>query len=238
MFIHGLVLYIRKQGLVLVVGAGVLAVLALSNLFFEASIYRIILDNIAEFYLKWGLIFIFLASIVEGTLFINWYFPGSFIVLSGALLSRQGLIPFWELLAVVFIGFSLAFTLDYFIGRYGFHRVLVKFKFFNDKIVSAQKALQKNAVSTFFIWYIHPQSGNFVATAAGILKYNFFKFSVLNAVSGFLWMLFWTGLVYILGGVVLELIDNYAYLMLFTALVAWVLIGYLRERRSISINIP
>lgn len=229
------IIYLKGQGQFLLVIFLVVSILAALDLIFHISLYEDLLDFAKEFYAKWGLLFVFLVSIVEGTLFINWYFPGSTIVLIGGLLARTGLIPFWSFGIVVYLGFLLAFSLDYMLGRYGFHKVLVKWGPFQSRVDAAGRALQKRAIPTFFIWYFHPQSGNFVATAAGVLRYPFSKFFALNASALLFWISFWLGLVYIFGSIVLYVIDNYFALFALLALVSWVLIGYIKERKSLIV---
>lgn len=230
--------YLRHQGLFLWIIFGALFIAAIVDFVFGISTFQVVFEYARKLYSQWGLAFMFFASVIEGILFINWYFPGSAIVLIGALLSRGGIVPFWKFVPVVFFGFFLAFSVDYFIGRYGFYHLIKKFKFFTDRIETAKLALKKRSIATFFIWYFHPQSGNFVATAAGILHFPFLKFLILNAVAGFLWMAFWVGLVYIFGGIVLQIIDNYSYLIAILALAIWVVAGYMRERKTIVASIP
>lgn len=230
--------YVKHQGLFLWIIFSALLIAAIVDFVFGISTFEVVFEYARKLYGQWGLLFMFFASLIEGMLFVNWYFPGSFIVLTGALLSRGGLVPFWRFVPVVFLGFFFAFLADYFIGRYGFYHLIKKFKMFADRIEAAKRALEKRSVSTFFIWYFHPQSGNFVATAAGILHFPFFKFLVLNALAGFSWMAFWVGLVYIFGGIILRIISDYSFLIAVFALAVWVLAGYIRERKTAPISIP
>jgi membrane protein DedA with SNARE-associated domain len=226
--------YVKKQGQFFLVTFFVVSVLAAVDFIFNVSIVEDLLVLVKEFYAKWGLLFIFVASMIEGALFINWYFPGSTIVLIGALLARAGLMPFWSLGVVAYLGFLFAFLFDYVLGRYGFHKILIRWGPFSERVDAGARALQKRAISTFFIWYFHPQSGNFVATAAGVLHYPFFKFFALNAGALFFWISFWLGLVYIFGSIILYIIDNYFAVFILLALSAWLITGYIKERKSLQ----
>lgn len=230
--------YCKDQGQFFLIIFAVVAILALLDLLFHISLYEDLLVFVKEFYAKWGLLFIFLASIIEGMLFVNWYFPGSTIVLIGGLLARTGIIPFWSFGIVVYLGFVVAFLLDYTFGRYGFYKILIRWGPFSQRVDAAGRALQRRATFTFFIWYFHPQSGNFVATAAGVLRYPFSKFFALNSSALLFWISFWLGLVYIFGDIVLYVIDNYFALFALLALVSWVLVGYIKERKSLASAIP
>jgi len=199
----------------------------------DVSLFELAFEFGKSFYGEWGLFFVFVASFIEGILFVNWYFPGSFALLTGALLSR-GIVPFWVFIAVSVSGFSIAFYMDYLIGRYGFYRIFVRFKFFRERLEAAQRALEKWAPAAFFTWYVHPQTGNFVATAAGILHYPVGKFLFLSTLAGLFWGTVWVGLVYIFGGVVLESIESYGYLVIMLALAVWLVVGYIREKRAIA----
>ncbi len=134
--------------------------------------------------------------------------------------------------------FVLAFLFDYILGRYGFYKILIRWGPFSERVDAAGRALQKRAIFAFFIWYFHPQSGNFVATAAGVLHYPFAKFFVLNASALLFWISVWLGLVYIFGGIILYIIDNYFAIFALVALVSWVLVGYIKERKSLAVTSP
>lgn len=228
------VTYSRNQGRFSMLVFGLIVFFFVLDQIRDVSLFDMAFNFGKHFYAEWGLPFIFLTSIIEGILFVNWYFPGSFAVITGALFSR-GIVPVWIFIAVVFCGFSLGFFVDYLLGRYGFYRLFIRFQFFRNRLVSAQRALEKWAPVAFLIWYIHPQTGNFVATAAGIVRYSLPKFLFLSSFAGLFWITLWVGLVYMFGGVVLELIESYGYLVLMFALAAQLLVGYIKERKKIVV---
>ena len=219
--------YFKTQipGLIIVLGT-VLLFLAINSAIGDIPFYERVLDFFEKIYESWGLWFAFFAGIIEGTVVLNWYFPGVTIVILGIILGRAGSVPLWEFLSIAYFGFFLSFTLDYVIGRYGLYKILTRIKFFKNRLKNAKDVLEKRAALAFFLWYIHPQSGTLVATAAGVLHYPFWKFMAFNISALLVWGGIWTIVVYLAGGLVLEIIDDYFYHMGVAALVMWLLFGY------------
>lgn len=148
---------------------------------------------------KYGLPVILVSAIIEGMLLIGGYFPGVFVIFIGVILADS---PAEAVIMVVVgtIGLFLAHILNYFLGRYGWYRILVKFGLKASIEQEQQKLLKRGPIAIFSSYWL-PSIAAFTDTAAGILQMPFRTFVLFS----FLGVVFWDSLV---GFIVYQLGDN------------------------------
>jgi membrane protein DedA with SNARE-associated domain len=94
------------------------------------------------------------------------------------------------MVATTVLGFLLSALLNYGIGYYGFHRVLLKIggkKWFDQ----AQEWHQRYGSRALLLAYVHPNVGGLMAMACGNAHYSFTKFIRPTFVAILLWNTCW-----------------------------------------------
>lgn len=125
-----------------------------------------VFDFLEGLYKSYGLQGLFVASFLEGIVYLGLYFPGSFVVALAVILS-QG--TFWDLLSIsltVATALSITSIINYAAGRKLMARRLSK-----ELILEEKRVLSKG----LFLSMLHPNALAFYFFNAGIKKHNFLK---------------------------------------------------------------
>jgi len=182
---------------------------------------EVIMTALMDLYLKYGYLIIFLGAFIESILLINLYIPGSTAVLLGAILASKGEL---SLALVIFAGATgalLAYTADYYMGKYGWYKLLVRFGLSNYLDKAKKKMDGKNKKKLIFVGCIHPNYAAILSTAAGILSLNIREFFIYFILAQFFWSTFWGVLFYNFGYNVLDFVVKYASYSLFLFIFYW-----------------
>lgn len=163
--------------------------------------------TVESYYAQYGYWIIFGAAVLEGLFVFSWYFPGSAIVLLGAVFSAEGtlIFPFAILCGVG--GFLISYTLDYYLGYYGWHRLLAHLGF-RSPLSRAENAIRKYGSGTIPLAYVHPVPAVLIATAYGTLRMSIRGFLGYSLISLLFWGFFWGTLAYIFGHRFLEVLQS------------------------------
>jgi membrane protein DedA with SNARE-associated domain len=157
----------------------------------------VVMQKIQVLFDLYGLPVLFLSSIIEGLLLVGGYFPGSFVIILGVLFADSALGAAGAVL-VVMTGLYIAHCSNFFLGKYGLHRMLVRFGL-TSSVESAKDRLSKSEFIALFSTYWMPSVAAIVDTAAGILQMPTRRFLAYSFFS----VLFWGPLVglvvYLLG---------------------------------------
>lgn len=157
-----------------------------------------------DYFDKYGLAVVLISAIIEGTLIIGQYFPGSFVIFLGVITSRGDAIKATKVVAVVSIAFFIAYNINYLIGKYGWYKLFLKFGL-KKPLENAEKRLNKHGLKTILLSYWEPNLASITATGAGVLKLPFKKFSIYSLIGILLWNAFWGILVFKVGEEALKL---------------------------------
>ena len=176
-----------------------------------------------DFFDKYGLIIVFLAAIVEGLFLVGWYVPGGTVMFIGVILAGKNIALVLLNGLIITIGLLLAYALNYFIGYYGWYRLLKKFGQ-SEQLDKYKIKIQKDLGTGLFLSYWHPNVAVWASTAAGILKINFKQFFWRSALVLLIWNLLWGALVYILGEKALAMAS---FKFIFMVIAIWILIKLL-----------
>lgn len=142
-----------------------------------------IINTITPFLYAHRYIFAFLGALIEGT---N-------IMLLGGFLYKLGIFKFWNILAVLIIGYIANGYAWYAVGRFGGRKILNKwgFRFFltKERLEKLEDYFKKHTAKTLIITRITYGISSYVFIIAGIFKTRLRKFSWCNLAAAVIWVL-------------------------------------------------
>lgn len=186
---------------------------------------------LSSLYGRYGYEIVFLASILEALVVINFFAPGAVAMGLGAVFARSGQMDLTLAILVATAGAIIGYALDFMLGLWGFSAILEKSDFGKglDKIKSR---LEKSRMRSLSLGFIHPNIGSLLSLAAGTLKMHFMQFLILALLSTLVWYGLWGILVFAFGEVFLVILTRYVFLLILLALSIWILSVVYGKRRS------
>ena len=178
-----------------------------------------LIPMIKSYFDTYGVLLVFIASILESAFVIGIYAPGGLVIFLGVIFSAGD--PFRAIAVVlsVVLGFIIGFTFDFYIGKFGWYKLFLHFGF--GKILEkTQVQIQKYGLSVPWLGYHNPDVGSIVATAYGILNFSYLDFLKNSILPILAWCTFWGILAYFLGMNALKVMG---YRTLFIILGVWVI---------------
>lgn len=171
-------------------------------------------------YVSVGYPLIFFGAVLESIFLVGLFVPGSVVLLMGAALSRLGIVEY----PIVFIlgtsGLLFGYSLNYFLGKYGWYHVLSFFGL-SKGIETGKEKLKKHGLRTILWGYFIPGSASLLSTAAGILNMNFKQFLTISIFAQSFWSLLWGTIAYFFGIQIVEFIVKYFIFVLLGIAVLW-----------------
>jgi len=165
------------------------------------------LVRISESYLiRYGYLIVFAAAFIETIPPINFYLPGSAVVVLSVAFARQGTLNVFGVLGVVACAFVLAYVLDYFIGRWGWSWLMVRCGLGPALERSRQRVLSRGSSWLWFA-YVHPNIGAIAATSCGILRVPFKSFLLHSTGAVAIWVSLWGTVAFLLGKQMVKFLD-------------------------------
>lgn len=191
--------------------------------FFDLPSQEVLVSISKDYFDRYGFLTILLASIIEGMLVVGFYVPGGVVIFTGVILSAGN--PNQAILSIsaTILGFIIAHSFNYFIGRYGWYKLFVKFGF-RDSLEEAKNAFESKGYGAIFMSYWNPNIASLISTCAGVLKINFYKFTLNSILAVIIWSTFWGLTAYLLG----EQILSYLVYVFLTVMVLW--IGFITKK--------
>lgn len=173
----------------------------------------VLIEMIRGYFNTYGLITVFLASIIEGMLLVGVYLPGGMVIFLGVILASGD--PKRAILSILMtiLGLSCAYIFNYFLGKYGWYKVLVKFGV-SKALVNAEEKFQKHGYKAIYASYWQPNFASLISTGAGILHSPFKKFAIASTLATILWSTFWGAIAYILGQKVLSYLGGVFFIVM------------------------
>ncbi len=153
----------------------------------------------------YGLPVIFLSSMIEGMLLVGGYFPGVFMIFLGVIFSTS-LVQAGVVVSVVTAGLLIAHVINYFLGKYGWYRLLVKFGL-KDAIDSERDNVLRQGVFAIFASYWLPSAAAITDTAAGITQMPFKKFALYSLIFSVFWDVLAGTLIYFFKDSAMSIVD-------------------------------
>jgi membrane protein DedA with SNARE-associated domain len=160
----------------------------------------------------YGLPLSFVGAFLEGLFCIGWYFPGSSIIFLSVIFAGSAQ---YAALSVVVVttALYLAYCCNYFLGKHGWHRLLVRFGMQN-QLDDAERQLNRHGLRAIFFTFWNPGLASLVATAAGTLRYPFKRFALASFVALSIWNTFWGVLAYVVGEKIIEYVFSYTFILI------------------------
>jgi membrane protein DedA with SNARE-associated domain len=190
----------------------------------------VLIEMVHEYFMKYGLLTVLVASIIEGMLLVGVYLPGGMVIFLGVLTSLGD--PRRATLSVIMtiLGLGLAYIFNYFLGKHGWYKILVKFGM-RQSLHDAEVNLQKHNQRAIYMSYWQPNLASFVSTASGILKTDFKKFALHSTLATILWCAFWGITAYFLGEKVLTYLGPifFAVMLIWIGSIIW---GHYKSSKS------
>lgn len=178
------------------------------------------LNVIQDVYADFGYPLIFFGAVLEAMFLVGLFVPGSAILLMGAALSRLGVVEFPIVFILGSCGLVVGYTINYFLGKYGWYHVL-SFLGLEKGIEASKEKLKEHGIQTIFWGYFIPGSASLLSTAAGILNMNFKQFLSISIFAQSFWGLVWGTIAYFFGIYLVEFIIKYFIFLLVGIAVLW-----------------
>jgi len=176
---------------------------------------------------EYGYFIILVSAIIEGFIFAGIYYPGSLVIFLGVILA-ENIFQFGIMVIVVAVGLLISYTINFMLGKYGWHKLLIAFGF-KKSIKNAQKRLTKHSILGIFLSYWMPNIASLTATAAGIMHYPFKKFLLYSTIAVLFWNLFWGFIVYTFGEAALNVVGIY---FVIAIVVGWIVLNFILSKKG------
>lgn len=173
-----------------------------------------IIGTITAFFGRYGLIVVFLAATIEGLLLIGNYFPGGAVIFLGVIAAVGDIPQAIIVVLVVCAAFFISYTINYYLGKYGWYKLFVKFGL-QSTLDSMQRNLSRHVFTAILSCYWLPNLAAICSTAAGIIQIPLKRFLIQSTIGLVAWNIFWGVFVYIMGDALLKLDLMYVLLIFF-----------------------
>lgn len=189
---------------------------------------------VRQYFDRYGLLAIFVSAIIEGALVLGFYYPGGFVIFLGIILAGHNLTKVTTISVLASAGFLLGLSLDYLLGRHGWYHLFLKLGF-RGEMTKAERRLREQGALAMALTYWDINLASFTATAAGVLRYPFWRFVFYSLPLLLIWDGAWAAMIYLVGRPALDLISGqgaYAFIVLAVWVIAVVVKHILENRQS------
>lgn len=139
---------------------------------------------------KYGFIVLTIMAFVESLFMLGLYFPGSYVIILSVIMSDKSLVSLSQIGFYCWIGFVAANCLNYFLGRYGYYKVLLLLG--KEKTISQmQNWLSQHQFKTIFFSAIHPNFLSVTVVCCGISRILFLKTIIVSSLALAVWIIIW-----------------------------------------------
>lgn len=167
---------------------------------------------IKVYFETYGIALVFLSSILESAFVVGIYVPGGLVIFLGVIFAVGDPVHAVLVVAGVILGFLIGYSIDFFLGRYGWYKLFLHFGLAKG-IEKTKLRIQKYGLSIPWLGYNDPNLGSLVATSYGILGFSYRKFLLVTVFPVVAWCAFWGCLAYALGMQALSLMGYKALLV-------------------------
>lgn len=176
-----------------------------------------ILNSFGKFYQKYGYEIITASSLTESLIGVGIFAPGGAALALGVIFARTGETNLILVIVFAVLGAMIGYTIDYFLGYYGFSNFLSKSRL--GKHIGFEKSRSsKISRKAMFLAYFYGNIGAFMSLTLGSLKYPFRKFFLVALISTIFWASFWSLLIFALGDIVITVLSRYIFIVIILAI--------------------
>lgn len=156
---------------------------------------------------SYGYLTVFLAPMLENTLFIGAIIPGTLVMLLAGLSAHDGLISFWPAVLLGIIGAIIGDTISYGMGRYGWKRFGLESRF-GRWAEQMREPLLKHSIWLVLSYHFAGYSRLIGPAASGYLRLPLLRWMLLDYIGVTLWVISFLTAGYLLGVAGLTLDDS------------------------------
>lgn len=127
------------------------------------------------------LVFLFIAF-VEALFLLSVYFPGSLVIVFTVIYLDASFIQLIEIVMLCVFGFSCANVVNYYIGRFGFYRILLLLRG-DEALNTTIEWIKKRGITAIFAAGVHPNVMAACVVCLGVAGMPFHKAIFLSTVS-------------------------------------------------------
>lgn len=149
-----------------------------------------LLEFIEYAFKTWGLLIIPVAAFLENSVILGFIFPGVTVILLSGFVARTTGENLYIIIALAVLGSFIGDNFDYFLGKHG-GRLLEEKPLYQKSISKVEPLLRKYGIFAIFIGRFSGWSRAWIALACGILKYPYWKFAPVSALSAIAWTSAW-----------------------------------------------
>jgi membrane protein DedA with SNARE-associated domain len=147
---------------------------------------------------SYGYLTVFLAPLLENTIFLGALVPGLLIMMLAGLSAHDGLIDLWKAIPLAIAGAWIGDTISYGIGRFGWQRLgpesrLVKMS------ERMREPLLKHSTWVVLLYHFAGYSRTIGPAASGFLRIPFRRWLLLDYAGSALWVVVFMSIGYLLG---------------------------------------
>lgn len=166
---------------------------------------------------QYGLIIFFFTALLESLLLIGNYFPGTLILLFGLSTLLDSPDKVFSTYIYISVGMIVGYTVNYFLGKYGWYKVLEKIGY-KEELEKIEKKLQTIGLTSVFFLYLLPGFGSLLSTAFGVLRFSFLKFFSFTLGMVLFWNAVWALAVYIFGQSIFNIFNSSYFVIVLAAI--------------------
>lgn len=166
-----------------------------------------VIEWLEGWYAKYGYTVVFISALLEGLFLANLYIPGSTAIVLGVVFAQRSGLSAPLMVALAILGFMISYTVNYFVGYYGLHRVIAKSGYVKE-LTETSERMSKSGPLIIFTSFFHPNLAALMSVGAGIIQMPFLKFFSMTTVALIFWDSVWGLLAFYLGEQVLKVIEN------------------------------
>ncbi|MBI2011223.1 DedA family protein [Candidatus Daviesbacteria bacterium] len=170
-----------------------------------------VVKSFGHLYESFGYQIIFTSALLEASVLVNFFVPGTLGMAMGAIFARTGQVDLTLSILSASSGVVLGYSLDYILGYYGFGEVVKKLGYKNF-LQTSEDQLNKLGYRGLILGFINPTIASFLSLAAGTAGMKFYNFFTLSLISTLFWMSIWGVIFYIFGEILLLLLIRYTIL--------------------------
>jgi membrane protein DedA with SNARE-associated domain len=160
-----------------------------------------------ELFERYGYLTVFLAPMLENTIFLGALIPGTLVMLLAGLSANEGLISFWPAVLLGVCGAIIGDTISYGIGRFGWQRLGPE-----TRIVKWSERMRgpliDHSVWLILSYHFAGYSRLIGPAASGFLRIPFLRWALLDYVGVTAWVLVFLSAGYALGAAGLSLDES------------------------------
>ncbi len=197
---------------------------------------RWVVMRLEGLFANWGYHVVFFGVLMENSMFLGLFVPGSILLILAGLSAENGSIHLWLVLVLAVVATIIGDTISYGIGRLGWTKALERTGM-GDTIAKVRVRMESHSTWLILAYHFAGYSRVFGPTAAGLFQIPYRRWAPLDYAGATLWVFAFTGLGVVLGLAGVEFKDTKTVtriveLLLFGLLIGGVILVYTRATRA------